>query len=114
MNDLMDEWMNKLDMWNAHTVLRKPRDILAFFFALFLCQPLIQQACLWTDKTGVHFHTLPGGRYGCETACESGKGVGVCVNGMVGEAKPDMTVEKQSRLRKKWSSGINDLTLFLL
>ena len=84
-------------MWN---VLRKPRVILAsFHFALFLCQPLIQQACLWTDNIGVHFHTLPGGRYGCETACESGKGAGGCIHSMVGEAKPDMTVEKQSEIK---------------
>lgn len=120
--------MNKLEMWNACTVLRKPRDILAgFLFALFLCQPLIQQACLWTDKTGVHFHTLPGGRYCCERACESGKGVwggwGVGVGGCMyacmvwwkkcGRSQARYDSGKTIKSKKGWSSGINSLTVFL-
>lgn len=90
--------MNKLETWNAYVVFKrkkKQRDPLAqlsflsffsparrSFFFLSVLRPLTSdrtlnnKACLWTDKTGVRFHTLPGGCHCCERACESGKGVG--------------------------------------
>lgn len=37
----MEKWMNKLEMWNAYTVLEKAYILASFLFSLFVCQTLI-------------------------------------------------------------------------
>lgn len=116
--------MNKLEMWNAYTVLKRLRDILAsFLFSLLLCQTLIfplppsasgfrqgsdsnNRPVSGQTKLGsisIHFQgAATAVRERVRVEKEWGGGVYARYGGRSVEgAKPDMTVEKQSRIQEE-------------
>lgn len=87
------------------------------FFSLSLLPPLTWDKTLTRTTTGVHFHTLPGGCYCYERVCESGKEVGACEHGVVGEVwrEPSQIWQwkNNQESKRRWSNEINSSTVFL-
>lgn len=98
--------MNKLEMWNAYRVLRMPWDIWPAFFSSFFSVSVSfdRPVCGQTKPGSISIH-FQGAATAVRERVRVEKEWGVCVYAWCGGrsvegVKPDMTVEKQSRIKE--------------